>query len=86
MNTNKATNEEVFQAKFFKHDIFPLYNHLVDLFNHVVHTGFPQTWSHHTIHPIHKLGSCYRTDCSLGKAQPKPQRRDNYGSIYSLTP
>jgi hypothetical protein len=22
---------------------------------------------------------CYRTDCSLGKAQPKPQRCDNYG-------
>jgi hypothetical protein len=32
-----------------------------------------------------KMG-CYRTDCSLGKAQPKPQRCDNYGSIYPLSP
>jgi hypothetical protein len=29
---------------------------------------------------------CYRTDCSLGKSQPKPQRCDNYGSIYPLSP
>jgi hypothetical protein len=27
------------------------------MFNHVVHTGFPQSWLHHTIHPIHKSGS-----------------------------
>lgn len=29
-------------------------SHLADLFNHVVYTSFPQSWSHHTLHLIHK--------------------------------
>jgi hypothetical protein len=43
-----------FYAKFFKHGLHASDNHMVNLFNHVVRTSFPQTWSHHTIHPIHK--------------------------------
>jgi hypothetical protein len=56
MSTNKAADEEGFQAEFFKHGLHALDYYLVDLFNHVVCTGFPQAWSHHTIHPIHKSG------------------------------
>jgi len=56
MSTNKATDEEGFQAEFFNHRLHPLDYHLVDLCNHVVCLGFPQAWLHHTIHLIHKLG------------------------------
>jgi hypothetical protein len=56
MNSSKATDEEGFQAEFFKHGLRALVSHLVDLFNHVVRTGFPSAWSHHIIHPIHKSG------------------------------
>jgi hypothetical protein len=56
MSSSKANNEEGFQAKFFKHSLRALVSHLVDLFNHVVHTSFPSAWSHHIIHPIHKSG------------------------------
>lgn len=41
MNTNKATYEEGFQAKFFKHGIDPLVHYIVDLFDHVVCSSFP---------------------------------------------
>jgi hypothetical protein len=54
MNNNKAIAEEDFQAEFFKHSLYALVPYLVDLFNHVVRTDFPPTWSHHIIHPIHK--------------------------------
>jgi hypothetical protein len=54
MNINKATNEESFQAEFFKYGLCALISHLDDLFNNVVDIGFPSTWSHHIIHPIHK--------------------------------
>jgi hypothetical protein len=57
MNTSKATNEEGFQAELFKQGLHAMDNHLANLFNHVVRTGFPQSWSHHTIHLIHKSGS-----------------------------
>ena len=30
---------------------------MTDLFNHVVCTWFPPTWSHHTIYLVHKSGS-----------------------------
>ena len=56
MSNNKATDEEGFQAEFFKHGLRALVSYLDDLFNHVVRTGFPSTWSHHIIHPIHKSG------------------------------
>jgi hypothetical protein len=56
MSNNKSTDEEGFQAEFFKHGLHALVSHLVDLFNHVVRTGFPSAWSHHIIHPIHKSG------------------------------
>jgi len=42
MRTNKVTDEEGFQAELFKHDLHALDYHLVDLFNHIVYTGFPQ--------------------------------------------
>jgi hypothetical protein len=42
----KAADEEGFQAEFFKHGLQVLDDHLADLFNHVVHIGFPQ---HYTI-------------------------------------
>jgi hypothetical protein len=57
MNTSKAVDEEGFQAEFFKQGLHAMDNHLADLFNHVVCMGFPQSWSHHIIHPIHKSGS-----------------------------
>jgi hypothetical protein len=56
MSTNKAADEEGFQAKFFEHDLHALDYHLANLFNHGVCTGFPQAWLHHTIYPIHKSG------------------------------
>jgi hypothetical protein len=40
MNNSKATDEEGFQAEFFKHGLRALVSHLVDLFNHVVRTVF----------------------------------------------
>jgi hypothetical protein len=57
MNNNKAADEEGYQAEFFKHGFCALVSYLADLFNHVVREGFPPTWSHHIIHPIHKSGS-----------------------------
>jgi hypothetical protein len=54
MSSNKAANEEGFQEEFLKHGLRALVSHLVDLFNHVVNTGFPSAWSDHIIHPIHK--------------------------------
>lgn len=57
MSTSKATNKEGFQAELFKHVLHALDDHLVDLFNHVFHTCFPLTLSHHTIHLIDKSGS-----------------------------
>jgi hypothetical protein len=73
MSTNKATNEEGFQAKFFKHGLRALDYHLANLFNHVVYTGFSQAWSHHTIYLIHKSGPSpnpnnYKT-VNLGKTK-----------------
>jgi hypothetical protein len=52
--TGKETNEDGFYAEIFQHDLHALYDHLANLFNLVVHTSFPQTWTHHIIHPIHK--------------------------------
>lgn len=56
MNTNRATNEG-FQAEFLNNGIHPLVQYITDLFHHVVCLGFPPTWSHYTIHFIHKSGS-----------------------------
>ena len=56
MNNSKAADEDGFQAEFFKHGLRALVPYLVDLFNHVVCTGFPSTWSQHIIHLIHKSG------------------------------
>jgi hypothetical protein len=41
MNTSKAAIEEGFQAEFFKLGIYSLVDYIVDLFNHVVCSGFP---------------------------------------------
>jgi hypothetical protein len=41
MSTNRATNEEGLQAEFLKHGIRSLESYIVDLFNHVVCSGFP---------------------------------------------
>jgi len=57
INKRKAANEEGYQAEFFKHGFYALVSYLADLFNHVVREGFPPTWSHHIIHPIHKSSS-----------------------------
>jgi len=56
MNHNKATNEEGFEEKFFKHGFRGLVSHLLDLFNHAIRTSFPSSWSHHIIHRIYKWG------------------------------
>ena len=56
LNTSRATNEEVFQAEFFKHGIHSLIDCNAHLFNYVVCSRFLKAWSHHTIHLIHKLG------------------------------
>jgi hypothetical protein len=57
INTSKAMDEEGFQVELFKQSLQTMDNHLANLFNHVVCTAFPQSWSHHTIHPIHKSSS-----------------------------
>ena len=57
MNNSKSADEEGYQAKFFKHCLCALVSYFADLFNHVVHEGFPLVWSHHIIYPIHKAGS-----------------------------
>ena len=57
MNNSKVVDEEGYQAEFFKHGFRVLVSYLVDLFKHVVREGFPPTWAHHIIHPIHKSGS-----------------------------
>jgi len=46
----------VLKFGFFKHGLHALDYHLATLCNHVVCTGFPQAWSHHTIYLIHKWG------------------------------
>jgi hypothetical protein len=56
MSSSKAVDEEGFQAEFFKHGLCALVSYVAYLFNHVVRTGFPSSWSHHIIHPIHKSG------------------------------
>ena len=56
MNSSKAADEEGFQEEFFKHGLHPLVGYLVDLFNQVVRDGFPDSWTHHIIYPIHKSG------------------------------
>jgi hypothetical protein len=56
MRNNKATYEEGFEAEFFKHSLRDLVPYLVDLFNHVVLTCFPLSFSHHIIHTIQKSG------------------------------
>jgi hypothetical protein len=40
-----------------KQGLHAMDNHLADLFNHAVCMSFPQSWSHHIIHPIHKSSS-----------------------------
>jgi hypothetical protein len=57
MSTNRATDEEGLQAEFLMHGIRSLDSHIADLFNHVVCSGFPHSWTRHIIHPIHKLGN-----------------------------
>jgi hypothetical protein len=74
MNNNKAADEEGFQAKLFEHSLCALVSHLAYLFNHVVRTGFPSSWSHHIIHPIHKSGPC---------SDPKNYRTFMVGHIFS---
>ena len=56
MNSSKASDEEGYQAKFFRHCLRPLVSYFTDLFNHVVREGFPPVWSHHIIYPIYKSG------------------------------
>jgi hypothetical protein len=53
MSNSKAVDKEGFQEDFFKHSLRALVSHLVDLFKNVVCKGFPSTWTHHIIHPIH---------------------------------
>ena len=57
MSSSKSADEEGYQAEFFMYGLRVLVSYLVDLFNHVVREGFPSVWSHHIIHPIHKLGA-----------------------------
>ena len=54
MSSSKSTDEEGYQAEFFKQGLRVLVSYLADLFNHIVREGFPSVWSHHIIHPIHK--------------------------------
>jgi hypothetical protein len=44
-------------VKLFKHCTRTLVHHIANLFNHVVRSGFPLSWSHHIIHSIHKSRS-----------------------------
>lgn len=48
--------EEGLQFEFLKHGIHSLDSHIADLFNHVVFSGLPPSWSHHIIHPFLKWG------------------------------
>ena len=54
MSSNKTADEEGFQEGLFKDDLHALDYYLANLFKHVVFIGFPEPWSHHIIHPIHK--------------------------------
>jgi hypothetical protein len=74
MNTRKAADEEGFQVKIFKQGLHATDNHLVGLFNHVVYTGFPPSWSHHIIHPIRKSSS---------SMDPKNYRTIRLGHTFS---
>lgn len=51
---SKATNN-CLQAKFLKHNIGCLAYHIVDLFDHIICTLFPSSWSQHIIHSIFKV-------------------------------
>jgi hypothetical protein len=42
LSTSKVVDEEGLQVEFLKHDIHSLNTHIVDLFNHVVCSSFPQ--------------------------------------------
>jgi hypothetical protein len=57
MSTSRAANEEGFHAKLFQQGLHTMNSHLVDLYNLVVHTGFPQSWSHHNIQRIRESSS-----------------------------
>ena len=56
MKCSRAADEEGFQAELFKFGSSILGPYLSILFNRVIHTGFPVSWSRHLIHPIHKTG------------------------------
>ena len=56
MKCSRAADEEGFQAELFKFGASVLGPYLSILFNRVIHTGFPVSWSRHLIHPIHKTG------------------------------
>ena len=51
-----AADEEGFQAELFNFGALVLGPYLFILFNRVIHTGFPTSWSRHLIFPIHKTG------------------------------
>ena len=56
MRCSRAADEEGFQAELFKLGASVLGSYLPKLFNRVVCTGFPDSWSRHVIYPIHKSG------------------------------
>jgi hypothetical protein len=47
MKTSGAIDEEGFKVDCFEHGVQPLVHDIVDLFNHVVHIGFPLAY-----HPL----------------------------------
>jgi hypothetical protein len=67
VTTNRAVDEDGFQAKFLKHGFWSLNSHIIDLYYHVVCFGFPHAWTKHVIHPIFKLGasSNLKTYCTI---------------------
>lgn len=59
MKCSRAADEEGFQAELFKFDASLLGLYLSTLFNRVIHTKFPNSWSRHLIYPIHKNGPIF---------------------------
>ena len=56
LKCSREADEEGFQEELFKLGASVLGSYLPTLFNRVVCTGFPDSWSRHVFYPIHKSG------------------------------
>ena len=59
LRCSRAADEEGFQAELFKLGASVLGSYLLTLFNRVVCTRFPDSWSRHHVYPIHKSGPIF---------------------------